>query len=132
MQLRTTSAAITEGIRIEVVSRYLAEQSMPSAQRYVFAYTVKIVNESKRTVQLKTRHWVVRHGDGKVEEVRGPGVVGEQPILAPGESFQYTSGSMIRTPRGSMNGSYRMVADDGHEFDAMIASFALEMPYSLN
>ncbi len=126
------SEAITNGVRVTVESQYVPEQSNPMAQRYVFAYTVRIANEGEDIVQLRTRHWVVKHGDGHVEEVRGPGVVGEQPRLPPGHGFQYTSGCILRTPRGSMHGSYQMERETGDGFDAEIAEFALEMPYSLN
>ena len=132
MRPSTTSHAVTEGTSVSVTSKYIPEQSAPIAQRYVFAYTVRIRNESEQTVQLKSRHWVITHADGHVDELRGAGVVGEQPILRPGQTFQYTSGCVLRTPRGSMRGSYQMQRADGHEFDAEIASFALEMPYALN
>ncbi len=128
----TTSSAITDGIRVTVASQYLAEQSHPISQRYAFAYTVRIENESSRVVQLVSRHWVVTHGDGKVEEVRGAGVVGEQPVLRPGQSFKYTSGCVLRTPRGTMHGTYQMLETDGRTLEAAIARFALEMPYALN
>ncbi len=128
----TQSVAETEGVRVSVQSQYLPEQSAPPSQRYVFAYTVKIENTGERTVQLRTRHWIITHGDGHVEEVRGPGVVGHEPTLAPGHGFQYTSGCILRTPRGTMHGTYQMQLEDGSMFDAAIAEFVLEMPYSLN
>lgn len=115
-----------------MASEFLPEHSHPPVQRYVFAYTVRVTNESQRQVQLLTRHWVITHGDGHVEEVRGPGVVGKQPMLRPGESFEYTSGCVLRTPRGTMHGSYQMVEDGGRELDVEIGRFLLEMPYSLN
>jgi ApaG protein len=126
------STAVTEGIKVVVESVYVAEQSAPRAQRYVFAYTVKISNEGAEGAQLRSRHWVITDGNGKVEEVRGPGVVGQQPRLAPGEQFQYTSGCVLVTPRGEMRGSYQMHRPDGREFDATIAPFALALPHSLN
>ena len=132
MQVATTSIAITEGIRISVTSRYIPEQSAPRHRRYVFAYTVKIANESKDVAQLRSRHWVITDQQGKVEEVRGPGVVGAQPTLRPGESFSYTSGCILQSSRGAMEGSYQMYRPDGTFFDAAIASFALELPHSLN
>lgn len=130
--VRTTSTAVTRGIRVHVESQYVPQHSTPSAKRYAFAYKVRITNESGDTVQLRTRHWVITHGDGTVEEVRGAGVVGEQPQLRPGQTFEYTSGCMLPTPRGTMHGSYRFVTESGDDFDAEIARFALELPYSLN
>ncbi|HMJ51778.1 MAG TPA: Co2+/Mg2+ efflux protein ApaG [Polyangiaceae bacterium] len=126
------SNAITSGIRVTVSSNYIPAQSAPKARRYVFAYTVRIANEGTEAAQLKSRHWIITDGNGKVEEVRGPGVVGEQPMLRPGEHFEYTSGCVLETPRGSMEGTYQMVRSDGAEFDATIAPFALMLPYSLN
>ena len=126
------SNAITNGIRVSVTSTYVAGQSAPKARRYVFAYTVRISNEGTETAQLRSRHWIITDGNGKVEQVRGPGVVGEQPTLRPGENFEYTSGCVLETPRGSMHGTYQMVRADGSEFDATIAPFALLLPYSLN
>ena len=126
------STAVTEGIRVTVTSSYVPEQSAPKAHRYVFAYAVKIANEGTQTAQLKTRHWIITDGNGKVEEVRGPGVVGQQPLLRPGENFEYTSGCVLQTPRGEMRGTYQMYRPDGSMFDATIAAFALALPYSLN
>jgi ApaG protein len=126
------SNAITNGIRVTVSSNYIPAQSAPKARRYVFAYTVRIANEGTESAQLKSRHWIITDGNGKIEEVRGPGVVGEQPMLRPGEHFEYTSGCVLETPRGSMEGTYQMVRSDGSEFDATIAPFALMLPYSLN
>lgn len=132
MQPTTTSTAITDGIRITVTSRYLAEQSTPLTHRYVWAYTVRISNEGGSPARLVSRHWIITDARGKIEEVRGPGVVGEQPHLGPGQSFQYTSGCVLATSRGSMQGTYQMVRDDGSGFDAEIAPFALELPVTLN
>lgn len=126
------SSAITNGIRVHVSSEYIPAQSSPMARRYVFAYTIRISNEGSEPAQLKSRHWIITDGTGKVEEVRGPGVVGEQPFLEPGEGFEYTSGCVLETPRGTMHGTYRMERPDGTEFDAMIAPFELALPYSLN
>lgn len=126
------SNAITNGIRVTVSSNYIPAQSAPKARRYVFAYTVRIANEGTEAAQLKSRHWIITDGNGKVEHVRGPGVVGEQPLLKPGEHFEYTSGCVLETPRGSMEGTYQMVRADGTGFDATIASFALMLPFSLN
>lgn len=121
----TTSSATTEGIRVRVQSQYLADQSEPSSDRYVFAYTITISNEGRRTAQLRTRHWIITDARGSVEEVRGDGVVGEQPRLGPGQTFQYTSGCVLTTPVGTMHGTYRMWCDDGSSFDAVIAPFSL-------
>ena len=98
----------------------------------MFAYTIRIANEGSTTAQLKTRHWIITHGNGKVEEVRGPGVVGQQPVLKPGEHFEYTSGCILETPRGTMRGTYQMQEPSGSMFDAEIATFQLAMPHSLN
>ena len=126
----TTSAALTEGIRVRVQSQYLPDQSEPASDRYVFAYTITISNESTFTAQLRTRHWIITDGRGGVEEVKGDGVVGEQPRLSPGQSFQYTSGCVLTTPIGTMHGTYRMWRDDGSFFDAVIAPFSLALPAS--
>jgi ApaG protein len=119
------SSAVTDGIRVTVQSLYLADQSSPHDDRYVFAYTVAITNEGGIPAQLRTRHWVITDGRGGIEEVRGDGVVGEQPRLGPGETFQYTSGCVLTTPVGTMHGSYRMMRDDGLAFDVTIAPFSL-------
>jgi ApaG protein len=126
------SAATTDGIRVEVKVSYVPEQSAPRARRYVFAYTVNIKNEGSTRAQLESRHWIITDGDGKVEEVKGPGVVGQKPSLAPGEQFEYTSGCILQTPRGEMRGTYQMHRPDGTSFDARIAPFALALPHSLN
>jgi ApaG protein len=122
------SSATTKGIRVEVESRFLEGESSPQNDHYVFAYTVTIANDGGDTVQLKTRHWVITDGTGHVEEVRGPGVVGAQPVLKPGQAFRYTSGCVLRTPRGTMHGTYQMHMDDGSMFDAEIAPFLLVAP----
>jgi len=126
------STAVTQGIRVTVKSFYLAERSSPASNHYAFAYTVTISNEGARTAQLRTRHWIITDGDGKVQEVRGDGVVGAQPVLKPGQAFEYTSWVPLPTPHGSMRGSYQMVTEEGDEFDAQIAPFPLALPYSLN
>ena len=126
-----TSSALTEGIRVLVQSHYLADQSSPRDDRYVFAYTIRISNEGARTAQLRTRHWIITDARGVVEEVRGDGVVGEQPRLTPGQEFQYTSGCVLATPVGTMHGTYRMWRDDGSYFDAVIAPFSLASPASV-
>jgi ApaG protein len=115
----------TYKIQVNAVSTYLPEQSDPDGGRYVFAYTITIRNTGQIPAKLLNRHWIVTDANGQVQEVRGAGVVGEQPHLAPGESFEYTSGTQIETPLGSMHGSYGMLADDGTRFDAPIAPFSL-------
>ena len=113
---------------MRVQSLYLPDQSSPSDDRYVFAYTITISNESTRPAQLRTRHWIITDARGAIEEVRGDGVVGEQPRLAPGQSFQYTSGCALTTSVGTMHGTYRFWRDDGSYFDAVIAPFSLCAP----
>ncbi|MCB1624487.1 MAG: Co2+/Mg2+ efflux protein ApaG [Pseudomonadales bacterium] len=115
-------------ILIDVETAYLEEQSEPKDSRYVFAYTITIRNEGPQPAQLLTRHWIITDANGKVQEVRGDGVVGEQPHLEPGQGFRYSSGAVLETPVGSMHGSYQMVADDGAEFDAPIPAFRLAIP----
>ncbi|MDZ4814199.1 MAG: Co2+/Mg2+ efflux protein ApaG [Pseudomonadota bacterium] len=119
-------------IQVSVAARFLDEHSAPQDQRFAFAYTITIRNEGSVPAQLVSRHWVITHGNGKVEEVRGPGVVGEQPHLDPGQAFEYTSGAIIETPVGTMQGSYQMLADDGTAFDAMIPRFTLSVPRTLH
>lgn len=126
-----TSIAVTEGVRVQVQTHYLPEQSSPREDRYVFAYTITISNEGAGPAQLRTRHWVITDARGVVEEVRGDGVVGEQPRLEPGQSFQYTSGCVLNTPVGTMHGTYRMWRDDGSYFDAVIAPFSLASPMAM-
>jgi ApaG protein len=128
--VRAVSTATTNGIRITVKSRFLPEQS--GGGRFAFAYQVLIENLGSIAAQLRSRHWVITDGNGKVEEVRGEGVVGQQPRLKPGESHEYSSGAVLQTPHGSMHGSYRMVRDDGQQFDAVIAPFPLTRPGALN
>lgn len=128
----TRSVAVTEGIRVDVQSQYLADQSVPRQQRYVFAYTVRVRNEGSEAAELRSRHWVITDAAEHVEEVRGPGVVGRQPHLRPGEEFEYTSGCVLTTPRGEMRGEYQMVRDDGRSFEVDIAPFALALPQTLN
>lgn len=128
----TSSSAETRGVLVEVQSFYMEEQSHPAQRHFVFAYTITITNNGSEAVQLQTRHWIITDGVGDVEEVKGPGVVGEQPILSPGESFRYSSGAVLPTERGTMRGTYQMHRADGAHFDAEIAPFLLERPYSLN
>ena len=115
-------------IRVDVETSYLDEQSDPRERRFVFSYTITIRNEGQVPARLLTRHWVITDANGKVEEVRGDGVVGEQPHLKPGQGFRYSSAAIIETPVGVMQGSYQMLADDGKAFDAPIAPFRLAMP----
>jgi ApaG protein len=124
------STAITQGIRVSVKSRFMPEQS--GSGRFAFAYTVRIENLGQVSAQLKSRHWIITDGNGKREEVKGDGVVGNQPVLRPGEKFEYTSGAVLQTPHGSMRGTYRMVTEDGKQFDAEIAPFPLMQPASVN
>jgi ApaG protein len=119
-------------INIEVETNYLDEQSEPREQRYVFAYTITIRNEGEVPAKLLTRHWIITDANGRVQEVRGDGVVGEQPYLKPGQGFRYSSGAVLETPVGTMQGSYQMVADDGAKFDAAIPAFRLAMPGMLH
>ena len=122
--------SVTHNIRVTVVPQYLAERSEPEARRYFWAYTVEIANEGERPMQLRSRYWRITDGNGHVEEVRGPGVVGEQPILRPGDAFRYTSGCPLTTPSGIMVGTYRMVDEDGRAFDIEIPAFSLDSPFS--
>jgi ApaG protein len=115
-------------IRVEVKTQYVEDQSNPVEGRFVFSYTITIRNEGTQPARLVTRHWLITDANGKVQEVVGEGVVGEQPHLQPGQGFRYSSGAVLETPVGSMQGRYRMVADDGEQFDAPIAPFRLAMP----
>jgi ApaG protein len=123
--------ATTRGIQVSVVPSFLEQDSAPAQDLFFWAYTVEIVNRGKRTVQLLSRHWKITDSDGRTQEVRGPGVVGEQPTLEPGDSFRYTSGCPLRTPSGIMLGWYRMEAEDGETFDVVIPPFSLDSPYAL-
>jgi ApaG protein len=119
-------------IQIDVRTVYLPGQSDPEEDRYVFAYTVTITNSGSVPARLMTRHWIITDANERTREVHGDGVVGEQPYLLPGTSFQYTSGTILETPVGTMRGSYQMIADDGAEFDAEIPSFTLSIPRTLH
>jgi len=130
--IRETSTAVTHGIRIDVSSRYLPDQSRPRLARYAFAYTVRIRNEGNVSVQLLGRRWLITDAKGKVQEVQGAGVVGEQPILHPGQTFEYSSSAVIETSLGEMRGSYKMHTVTGKTFDAEIAPFLLTLPHALN
>jgi ApaG protein len=120
--------AVTHGIRVTVEPRYLAEESRPEEGRFFFAYTVEITNLTTERVQLKSRHWRIVDGTGAIQEVRGPGVVGKQPVLGPGESFSYTSGCPLGTPDGTMQGTYTMASASGETFNADIPAFSLDSP----
>jgi ApaG protein len=126
------SASKPQQIRVDAVAQYVPEQSEPEAGRYVFAYHIAIRNEGTQAAQLLTRHWVITDTNGQIQEVRGVGVIGEQPELAPGEQFEYTSGCVIATPVGTMRGSYRMRAEDGTLFDTDIPEFLLAEPGALH
>lgn len=120
--------ATTHGIRVTVKPQFLEQESDPSAGRYFWSYAVEITNESARTVQLRTRYWQITDAAGRVEEVHGPGVVGETPVLGPGESFNYTSGCPLTEPSGMMVGHYGMVSNDGDEFEVEVPAFSLDVP----
>ncbi len=126
------SEACTRGIRVRVKSKYVAERSNPVRSEFFFAYRIRIGNEGQQTVKLVSRHWIITDAHGKVQEVQGAGVVGEQPVLAPGESFEYSSACPLTTPFGSMEGSYQMVTDSGESFDAEIPPFSLSQPYAVH
>lgn len=121
--------SVTRGIRVTVQPVYLEDQSVPAENRYVWAYHVRIENEGTETVRLRTRHWKITDAMGRVQEVRGPGVVGEQPVLEPGGSFEYTSGTPLPTPSGIMVGSYGMEAASGAAFDVAVPAFSLDSPH---
>jgi ApaG protein len=119
-------------IDVSVVSRYLPEQSEPEQNRFAFAYTVTIRNTGELPAKLQSRHWVITDGDGHKQEVRGPGVIGQQPLIEPGQSHTYSSGTLLSSRVGTMQGSYQMLADDGKRFDAIIAPFRLAVPGALH
>jgi len=125
------AVAITQGIRVEVSPRYSAEHSDRSQGQWFFLYTVRVTNEGVSAAQLLSRHWVITDAYGKVEEVRGAGVVGEQPRLRPGQAFEYTSGCPLGTPFGTMEGSYHMIDEHGQRFDVAIPAFSLREPNSM-
>jgi len=126
------STALTNGIMVTVKSEYIPERSSLSSRQYAFAYTVRIENQGEETAQLRSRHWIITDGNGSVQEVKGDGVVGAQPVLRPGENFEYTSWCVLATPSGTMRGTYQMVTDRGQSFDADIAPFRLALPATLN
>jgi ApaG protein len=126
------SDTTTNGIRVQVRTQFLPQRSTPEAERFVFAYTITISNVGPQTAQLISRHWIITDSDGTVEEVEGPGVVGAQPLLEPGDQHEYTSFCNLKTNVGAMHGSYTMVTADGGSFEARIAPFTLAAPYSLH
>jgi ApaG protein len=128
----STSQAVTNNVRVEVESEYAPDRSRPFESEWFFLYTVRISNEGSNTVQLVSRHWIITDAAGQVNEVNGPGVVNEQPVLRPGESFKYTSGCPLRTSSGVMRGTYQMISEGGDHFDVEIAPFALHEPYTIH
>jgi ApaG protein len=128
----SSSCAVTQGIRVEVRSRYLPERSQPDQKQYLFAYAVRITNESNRTVQLVSRHWIITDAEGRVEEVRGLAVVGHQPVLKRGEHFEYTSWTRLDTAHGTMRGTFFCMTEDAHAFEAEVPEFALVYPGALH
>jgi ApaG protein len=129
---RTTSEAVTRGIRVRVQCRLVPERTDADAGDWLYAYTIAIANEGSETVQLLSRHWIITDGEGKIEHVRGPGVVGKQPRLGPGESFEYTSFCPLKTSFGVMLGTFQMVTRSGEHFDVEIAPFHLADPFAVN
>ncbi|MDQ3070053.1 MAG: Co2+/Mg2+ efflux protein ApaG [Acidobacteriota bacterium] len=127
-----SSEAVTRGIRVQVLSEFAADRSDPASNQWFFLYTIDITNESQETVQLVSRHWIITDAEGHVEEVKGPGVVGQQPVLSPGESFSYTSGCPLTTPFGKMEGTYQMITAHKATFVATIAPFTLSEPYTVH
>lgn len=128
----THSETRTQNILVNVQSQYVAERSEPEHSQWFFTYTVRITNESDISVQLISRHWIITDGDGEVQEVRGAGVVGEQPTLKPGDHFEYTSICPLETEFGTMQGSYQMISSEGETFDAKISAFSLSVPNIVN
>ena len=126
------SDAVTNGVRVEVLSRHSSENSRPMQGEWVFEYTVRITNQGSEPVQLISRHWIITDGLDHTEEVKGPGVVGKQPVLAPGESFKYSSWCPLKTPTGMMHGAYQMISAGGKQFDIAIAPFALKARYTIH
>jgi ApaG protein len=131
-EIATNSEAVTRNIRVEVISRYSAENSRPLQDEWVFQYTVRITNLGTETVQLISRHWFITDDAARTREVKGPGVVGQQPVLAAGQSFEYSSWCPLNTPLGRMHGTYHMATASGDEFDIRIAPFALKARYTVN
>jgi len=128
----STSEAVTEGVRVSVRARYSEEHSSPQQSQWFFLYTITIANESEHSVKLINRNWLILDATGKSEEVHGPGVVGEQPALEPGQAFEYTSGCPLPTPFGSMSGTYEMSREDGTSFEAEVRLFQLRQPNAIH
>lgn len=126
------SEAITRHIRVHVTARYVPGQSQPFQNLWFFSYTVEITNEGPETVQLVSRHWIITDANSEIEEVRGQGVVGQQPVLEPGDSFEYTSQCRLKTSTGTMHGTYQMLTGDAEQFDVEIAPFVLSEPYTVH
>ncbi|MCH8078134.1 MAG: Co2+/Mg2+ efflux protein ApaG [SAR324 cluster bacterium] len=124
--------AITREVEVSVESFFLESESDPEQNRFSFAYRVQLKNLGEETVQLISRHWIITDSVGKIQHVKGPGVVGEQPVLKPGASYEYTSGSRLESPMGTMEGTYQMVTDEGENFDIRIPMFTLSVPGTLN
>ena len=131
-ELAPISEAVTSNIRVEVLSRYSPENSQPHQGAWIFQYTVRITNQGAETVQLISRHWIITDALDHINEVKGPGVIGEQPVLAPGDSFKYSSWCPLKTPTGTMHGTYQMARPDGTQFDIEIAPFGLKAPYTVH
>jgi|SRR4051812_3543607 ApaG protein len=131
-ELAPVSEAVTNNIRVEVLSRYSPENSRPPQAEWVFQYTVRITNQGTETVQLLSRHWIITDALEHTQEVTGPGVVGEQPVLKPGASFKYSSWCPLKTPTGTMHGTYRMAGGGGRQFDIEVAPFGLRAPYTVH
>lgn len=119
-------------INVSAVSLYLADQSSPETSEFAFAYTITIANRGDQAAKLLSRHWIITDGNNEIQEVKGEGVIGQQPMLQPGDSFEYTSGTLMRTPMGTMHGSYQMLAEDGTKFDANIPTFSLKAQVTLH
>lgn len=132
LELGPMSDAVTRSVRVEVLSRYSEENSQPGVGEWVFQYTVRITNQGLDTIQLVSRHWIITDAFERTREVEGPGVIGEQPVLAPGESFKYSSWCPLPTPTGAMRGTYQMANTDGTQFDIEIAPFALKARYTVH
>ncbi len=130
--MSTSSETTTRGVKVRVESFYVPDRSDPEDGTWFFGYRVAIRNEGEQVVQLLSRHWVITDAEGRVEEVQGPGVIGEQPVLAPGESFQYVSACPLATSFGTMHGTYTMTTESGDRFDAKVGAFALSEPYAVN
>ena len=126
------SVAITRGVRVEVTPEFLPDQSEPERGLWVHAYHVAVTNQGEQPVRLLGRHWIITNAHGTEEHVRGPGVVGQQPVIAPGETFRYSSGAPLDTAFGAMHGSYQLVTPEGERFDSEVAPFDLAEPYALN